>query len=221
MKSFTIYEEYYDLITLLPSEEEQARVLLAMAKYMFEDQEMVLNDKEMKVFVNLKRPLNKSKKQSKRRTKQKPNENQIETTEETKSKPQTQPNGNTSNDVYVYVNVNVIKDIINYLNNKTNSNFKYQTKSTQTKINARLNEGYTLDDFIAVIDKKYNEWVNTEFEKYLCPETLFGTKFEKYLNQKVSNNKTKDKPEWVNKTYDEEQASDEEIKKLEERLKGR
>jgi uncharacterized phage protein (TIGR02220 family) len=221
MKSFTIYEEYYDLITLLPSEEEQARVLLAMTKYMFEDQEMVLNDKETKVFVNLKRPLNKSKKQSKRRTKQKPNENQIETTEETELKPQTQPNENTSNDVYVYVNVNVIKDIINYLNKKTNSNFKYQTKSTQTKINARLNEGYTFDDFIAVIDKKYNDWINTEFEKYLCPETLFGTKFEKYLNQKVTKKEVENKPIWIDKTYEEVQATEEEIKKLEERLKGR
>lgn len=76
------------------------------------------------------------------------------------------------------------KDIIDYLNTKTNSKFKYTTKATQQKINARLNEGYTLDDFIVVIDKKYEEWVGTDFEQYLCPETLFGTKFEKYLNQK-------------------------------------
>ena len=53
-----------------------------------------------------------------------------------------------------------------------------------------MNEGYTLDDFIAVIDKKTDEWLdNEEFSKYLCPETLFGTKFEKYLNQKVVNKK--------------------------------
>ena len=76
------------------------------------------------------------------------------------------------------------KDIIDYLNTKTNSKFKYTTKATQQKINVRLNEGYTLDDFIVVIDKKYEEWVGTDFEQYLCPETLFGTKFEKYLNQK-------------------------------------
>ena len=76
------------------------------------------------------------------------------------------------------------KDIIDYLNTKTNSKFKYTTKATQQKINARLNEGYTLDDFIVVIDKKYEEWVGTDFEQYLCPETLFGTKFEKYINQK-------------------------------------
>lgn len=80
----------------------------------------------------------------------------------------------------------LIKDIIDYLNIKTNSKFKDTTKSTRQKINARLNEGYTLDDFIDVINKKYDEWVGTDFEQYLCPETLFGTKFEKYLNQKAT-----------------------------------
>ena len=80
----------------------------------------------------------------------------------------------------------ITKEIIEYLNSKTDSNFRYSSKATQSKINARLNEGYTLDDFIVVIDKKTNEWLNDEkFSKYLCPETLFGTKFEKYLNQKT------------------------------------
>ena len=88
------------------------------------------------------------------------------------------------------INIDIIKRIIDYLNLKTNSKFKYSSKITQTKIKARLNEGYTLDDFIAVIDKKTDEWLdNEEFSKYLCPETLFGTKFEKYLNQKVVNKK--------------------------------
>lgn len=91
-------------------------------------------------------------------------------------------------------NTLVIKEIIDYLNKRINSNYKYTTKATQKKINARLNEGYCLDDFIAVIDKKYVEWKGTEFEKYLCPETLFGTKFEKYVNQKNKALTTKDLP---------------------------
>lgn len=95
-------------------------------------------------------------------------------------------------------NLDTIKNIVSYLNEKTKSKFKYTTKSTQTKINARLNEGYNLNDFIAVIDKKYDEWIGTEFEQYLCPDTLFGTKFEKYLNQKISktNKKTKNDEQW-------------------------
>lgn len=101
--------------------------------------------------------------------------------------------------------LNDIKEIVDYLNIKTNSKYKYSSKITQAKINARLNEGYKLDDFIDVIDKKYDEWVGTEFEKYLCPETLFGTKFEKYLNQKEikkekiqpKNNMNEDSKEWI------------------------
>ena len=82
------------------------------------------------------------------------------------------------------------KEIVDYLNQKTGSNYKYTTKSTQEKINARLNEGFKLDDFIAVIDKKVKEWKGTDFELYLRPETLFGTKFESYLNQQYKRNIT-------------------------------
>lgn len=232
INSFTIYREYYDLITLL-SDEEQAKVLLAITKFMFDDNEMDLSEREKKVFINLKRPLTKSKEQSKRRTKQKPNENQNETGKETKTKPKGYPKENTSNDVYVNVHDNVhlenkgygekkpFKEIIDYLNQKANTHFKYNSKATQSKINARLNEGYSLDDFIAVIDKKCDEWKGTEFEQHLCPETLFGPKFEKYLNQKPLKPKTNNKPNWIEKDILEDKASDEEIKELEERLKRR
>lgn len=77
------------------------------------------------------------------------------------------------------------REIIDYLNKKTGSNYRYNTKATQDKINARLNEGFKLDDFIAVIDKKCQEWNGTDMQVYLRPETLFGTKFESYLNQKI------------------------------------
>lgn len=102
-------------------------------------------------------------------------------------------NNHNSNNQLSSNKLELIKNIISYLNEKTNSKFKYTTKATQQKINARLNEGYHLDDFIDVIDKKYEEWLGTEFEKYLCPETLFGTKFEKYLNQKVASKKPQKK----------------------------
>lgn len=89
---------------------------------------------------------------------------------------------------HIHIHNHIHNQIIDYLNNKIDSKYKYNTKTTIEKINARLNEGYNLNDFIAVIDNKYDEWVGTEFEKYLCPETLFGTKFEKYLNQKKEKN---------------------------------
>ena len=75
------------------------------------------------------------------------------------------------------------KEIVNYLNQKLNKRYRPNSTNIQKHINARLNEGYTFDDFKIVIDKKYNDWMGTEYEKYLRPETLFGSKFDSYLNQ--------------------------------------
>lgn len=75
--------------------------------------------------------------------------------------------------------------VISYLNEKTGSKFKWQSKDTQKHINARVTEGYTLDDFKKVIDIKCAEWLgDARMCKYLRPSTLFGTKFEAYLNQR-------------------------------------
>lgn len=81
--------------------------------------------------------------------------------------------------------------IIDYLNLTTGSNYRHNTKSTITKIKARLNEGFSVEDFKKVINNKSQEWLGTEWENYLRPETLFGTKFEQYLNQKSFNKKEK------------------------------
>ena len=81
-----------------------------------------------------------------------------------------------------------IKEIVQYLNDKCGTRYRYQTKGTREHINARLKEGYTVDDFKAVIDKKFEEWHGTDMEKFLRPETLFAGKFESYLNQKTARN---------------------------------
>ena len=83
-------------------------------------------------------------------------------------------------------NSEYVKAVIDYLNKKANKNYRASTESTARHIRARLKEGFTLDDFFAVIDKKCAEWIGTEWEKYLRPETLFGTKFESYLNATVT-----------------------------------
>ena len=72
-----------------------------------------------------------------------------------------------------------------YLNEKTGKNFKVTTDDTIKKINARLADGYTEDEFKRVIDIKVKEWVrDPKMSKYLCPETLFRpSRFEKYLNE--------------------------------------
>lgn len=208
MNGFTIYKEYYELITLL-TEREQQELLLAITKFMFEDVEPTLNDKQTKIFNNLRRPLEKSKKRSKCGSITKSNENQEENetkTKENQKEIKTKSNENqkeneskTHQDVNVIVNVNdnvdvnvnkitlaEIKGIIEYLNIKSNSHYKYSTDKTQTLIKARIKDGFTLDDFKIVIDKKCEEWLETDFEKFLRPETLFSNKFEGYLNQKIT-----------------------------------
>lgn len=74
--------------------------------------------------------------------------------------------------------------VIDYLNSKTGQQFRSTSKATQQHINARLEEGYTIDDFKRVVDNMCIDWTNTEWEKYLRPSTLFGSKFENYLNRK-------------------------------------
>lgn len=82
------------------------------------------------------------------------------------------------------------ENIISFLNSTTGSKYKASTDKTRRLIAARLAEGFTVNDFKAVISKKAKEWQGTDMAQYLRPETLFGTKFEGYLNQpEVKNNR--------------------------------
>ena len=78
---------------------------------------------------------------------------------------------------------NIYSEVIKYLNEKANTNYRPSTKNTQGFISARLKEGFTVEDFKKVIDVKAKSWIGTDFEKYLRPATLFGAKFENYLNE--------------------------------------
>ena len=73
--------------------------------------------------------------------------------------------------------------IVDYLNEKAGTHYRAGVAKTQALIKARANEGFTEADFRTVIDKKCADWIGTEYEQYLRPQTLFGTKFESYLNQ--------------------------------------
>ena len=76
------------------------------------------------------------------------------------------------------------KDIVEHLNEVTGSSFRASSQKTVRLLRARLNEGYEVDDFKAVIDVKAREWKDDpKMSRYLRPETLFGTKFEGYLQE--------------------------------------
>ena len=82
-----------------------------------------------------------------------------------------------------HINRAEIREIVGILNEETGKAYKPTTPKTASLIRARLKEGFSVEDFRCVIETKAREWRGGEMEKYLRPETLFGTKFESYLNQ--------------------------------------
>ena len=83
----------------------------------------------------------------------------------------------------------LVKEILEHLNearrsmtcNKSLRGFK-KTKTVESSIKARIKEGFTKEEFIAVIDHKCREWKGTSFEKYIQPSTLFSpSHFQEYL----------------------------------------
>lgn len=97
--------------------------------------------------------------------------------------PDSKPDINTDSKPDIYC------EVVAYLNEKAKTRYKATINKTQSLIRARVNEGFTLEDFKRVINTKCAEWGQepkegeTDMRLYLRPETLFGTKFESYLNQ--------------------------------------
>jgi uncharacterized phage protein (TIGR02220 family) len=89
-----------------------------------------------------------------------------------------------------HIDLKEFKEIISYLNEKAGTKYRASGNKTQRLIKARFNNGFNIADFKKVIDTKTAEWSGTDMAKYLRPETLFGTKFESYLNQEVKVSKT-------------------------------
>ena len=94
--------------------------------------------------------------------------------------------------------------VVDYLNEKAGTHYRAGVAKTQALIKARANEGFTEADFRTVIDKKCADWIGTEYEQYIRPQTLFGTKFESYLNGVPYNNRCQTQkkrpanvPDWV------------------------
>ena len=90
------------------------------------------------------------------------------------------------------------KEIIDFFNEVTGKSFKHTTNGTKSHIRARWSEGFRIDDFKEVIKEKNYEWANNpDMEQYIRPTTLFGTKFESYLQAAKESNTVKIKSTWV------------------------
>ena len=172
---------------ITPSRVSQIINLLAKKEYL--DIEYIKDGKEIKKRVlRIKRPPYPEVFNKLNRGIKFPKEGYLENCEDNNIYINNIKENNISNDI--------LKEIIEYLNIKTNKNYKWQSKDTQKHIKARLNEGYTIDDFKKVIDIKSNNWLDTNMEEYLRPSTLFGSKFESYLNEKLKA-KPKDLNKWA------------------------
>lgn len=222
VNSFTIYKEYYELITLL-SEKEQQELLLAITRYMFEDIEPTLNSKQTKIFNNLKRPLDKSKKQSKRKrnrnqteTEKEPKENQ----KETKKNPKENQSSNqteTHQDVPVTVNVNVdVKDSFSYLEEQ----FGRTLSPVEYKIISKWRSWFSDDVINYAIDKT----IKNGARGLSYTEAIINSWHDKRFKT-LKECELEDKPRKVREQMPDKyqnvgssQATDDDIKMLEEAL---
>src|SRR5699024_5848191 len=71
-------------------------------------------------------------------------------------------------DIDKEVDSKYIVEIVSYLNDVADKNYRHTTRKTQSLIKARINEGFTVDDFKKVIDIKNEEWKNdTKMQKFI------------------------------------------------------
>jgi uncharacterized phage protein (TIGR02220 family) len=85
------------------------------------------------------------------------------------------------------------REITDHLNQCVEANYKATTLETRKLIKARWIEGFRLDDFKKVHAIKSTTWKGTDMEKFLRPSTLYGVKFEGYLNEKIADRKVSER----------------------------
>ena len=214
--SFVFYRSFMESLTCF---DDQTRLAVydALTQYALNGIETELNGSALGIFKLIKPQIDANNRRfengqkggrlkNQTETKPKPKENQTET------KVEPNVNVNVNDNVNDIKKNNVgkpdtfdrdIKEIVDYLNQKTQSNFKPKTEETRKSIRARLKEGYTVDDFKRVIDSKSSDWSDSErMREYLRPSTLFRpSNFEAYLNE-ANRPKVKKKTEFEQREYD-------------------
>ena len=195
--SFVFYRSFWDAIKNLP-EADQLSCIRAILEYGFDEKEPEDSGVAKAIFMMARPQIDANNRRYQNGTKggrpktgNKPKHNQSITKVEPNVNDNVNENVNendkdnmsspTSGDRPAYP----YEDIIAYLNQKAGTHYRHTSEDSRKHIRARFEEGYTVEDFRTVIDKKVQEWKGTERERYLRPATLFGTKFESYLNQRI------------------------------------
>lgn len=84
--------------------------------------------------------------------------------------------------------VQFAREVVDYFNEKCGKRLKV-TSGVLRLINARRDDGFSLEDFKQVIEIKRAHWAGTDMEKFLRPETIFTGKMNSYLNESGTNSK--------------------------------
>lgn len=200
--SFIFYASFYEALQEIDDPAVRLAVYDAIASYALTGQEPNLKDFQAALFRLIKpqidannrrredgakggRPKKEKPMVSKDEEKEKPMVSESAKTEKPvvsenseNKKPNVNANANAN------VNANIYKAVVNSLNLHAGTMFSAKSDATKRLIDARLHDGYDFADFDKVIETKCKEWKGTEMEKFLRPQTLFGTKFESYLQQK-------------------------------------
>ena len=185
----------YEMDGKVPEDDPVVVAMFLMAK--------PLIDKRNQAYEN-------GKKGGRPKTELKPDGNQTETECEPGENPmETEPNLKVkgkrikvkeSKDIYPY------DEVIQYLNEKCGTKYRADSAATKRLINARFDEKYTLDDFKKVIDGRVAAWKgDAKMNEYLRPSTLFGTKFESYLNAKPGSRTGNKFVNFTGRTYNYEE----------------
>lgn len=219
IKSFTIYEEYYDLITLLDKNEQQ-ELLLAIVEYVFKDIEPTLNERQKKIFVNLKRPLDISKRNS-QRSKGAPKGNQNALKKQTKNKPKT---SRKTNQKQTHQDVNVSNYDNNYVVNG-NVNVNVEKKYFNSlKVNTIFNEFLELRKKIKAVnsERAVNTLVNKlnkydEETQYKMIENSIVNSWKDVYELKGEKIKL---PKWFDNEPKERERTEDEERQLQELIRG-
>lgn len=192
--TFTCFEEFADAMEDL-TPEERHQIEIAICEYGFFGIETELPRLLKPVFKMMKKDIDYS--VSKRSNGGKGGRPKKEkTTDIETEKPvvseNTKPNtiqDNTVQNSTKDIDSPVIAEIVDYLNEKANTSYRSSSKNTKAHIRARLKEGFTVQDFKTVVDGRIKAWAkDPRMCEYIRPDTLFGSKFESYLNaEKVGN----------------------------------
>lgn len=193
MRDSTIfYRSFYEALKELPAQ-NQSEIYTAIFEYSLNFNEVELQGISKTVFTLIKPQIDANIKRYKSGITPKEKQQISETEAKPKrntSKVEANANVNVNHNVNENENGNV-KEIVNYLNTSLSSEFKHTSRNTVSHINARIKEGYSIDDFKKVIDIKVKDWSgDSKMKVFLRPDTLFGTKFESYLNQQKGSTAT-------------------------------